>query len=294
VPEPGVIPPIRPNAQHQCSPRRRRCESETARRLFFRWLGATADSNGNHPAAREGLLAHEKIGLTPRSTSEPSEPTPDYEYSIQVNPWGLPTLAPSSKAEKTLRTVMNAIPSEIRSPFGLRDWGSSVEIQIRDGRVSKVGGSLFVEGRSRWLNHSWYLGTEKRNDSLPLRPYTIEPQNVLMREDRSIGLSNLITPQASEEQSEAAHKLEHDLRSLAARLQQPLRTLTTCISVLEDPPSPIRRCLGTYLRVARRRESQRLRLSRGFRDSQTAAILITSDNRYSVKRRKDLGHCFVA
>ena len=130
---------------------------------------------------------------------------PDYVYSIQVNPWGSPTLAPSSKAAQALRIAMMIVPGRVRSPLGLRDWGSFVSIQIRDGRVSKVGATLFVEGRSRWLNHSWYLATDMRNEPLPLRPYTIEGENVLMREDRSIGIRNLITPQATAEQAEAAH-----------------------------------------------------------------------------------------
>ena len=130
---------------------------------------------------------------------------PDYEYSIEVNPWGFPTFEPSSKAAKALRTVINAIPSGVRSPIGLRDWASFVDVRIRDGRVSEVEGIVFVEGRSRWLNHSWSLANERLRESLPLRPYTIESENVLMRDGRSRGICNLITSQASEEQAEAAH-----------------------------------------------------------------------------------------
>lgn len=130
---------------------------------------------------------------------------PDYSYAVEVNPWGFPTLAPSSKAVRALRIAMNVVPGRVRSLLGLRDWAAFVDIRIRDGRVSEVGGSVLVEGRSRWLNHSWYLATERLNEPLPLPPYTIESENVLMREDRSRGIRNLITPQASEEQAEAAH-----------------------------------------------------------------------------------------
>lgn len=129
---------------------------------------------------------------------------PDYIYSIQVNAWGSPTSPPISKSAKALMMAMVAIPSGLRSPLGLRDWGSFVDIRIRDGRVSDVGGAVFVEGRSRWLNHSWHLANEERGEPLP-RPYTIGPQDVLMWRDRSRGIRNLISPQASEEQAEAAH-----------------------------------------------------------------------------------------
>jgi hypothetical protein len=98
---------------------------------------------------------------------------PDYVYSIQVNPWGAPTLAPSSKAAHA--PAMVVIPGRVRSPLGLRDWGSFVDIRIRDGRVSEVGGTLIVEGRSRWLNYSWHLANERLDEPMPLRPYTIEP-----------------------------------------------------------------------------------------------------------------------
>jgi hypothetical protein len=60
---------------------------------------------------------------------------PDYVYSIQVNPWGAPTLAPSSKAAHALTIAVVVIPGRVRSPLGLRDWGSSVDIRIRDGCV---------------------------------------------------------------------------------------------------------------------------------------------------------------
>ena len=130
---------------------------------------------------------------------------PDYVYSTEVNPWGFPTFARSSEAAKALRTVINAIPGGVRSPLGLRDWASFVDIRIRDGRVSEVDGIVIVEGRSRWLNHSWCLATETRSEPLPLRPYAVESENVLMRDDRSRGIRNLISPQASEEQAEAAH-----------------------------------------------------------------------------------------
>jgi hypothetical protein len=105
---------------------------------------------------------------------------------------------------------MNAIPGGVRSPLGLRDWGSFVEMRIRDGRVSEVQGILFVEGRPRWLNHSWHLANERLHEPMPLLPYTIEGENVLMREGRSRGIRNLITSQASEEQTEAAHSWNKD------------------------------------------------------------------------------------
>jgi hypothetical protein len=132
---------------------------------------------------------------------------PDYVYSIEVNPWGFPTLAPypSSKPAKALRAVINAIPHGVRSPLGLRDWSSFVDVRIRDGHVSEVDATVFVEGRSRWLNHSWYLANERLSEPMPSRPYAIESENVLMREDRSRGILNLISPQASVEQAGAAH-----------------------------------------------------------------------------------------
>lgn len=130
---------------------------------------------------------------------------PDYVYSIEVDPWGSPTFETPSKAAKALRIVIDAIPSGVRAPLGMRDWASFIDIRIRDGRVSGVEGIVLVEGRSRWLNHSWSLAYERLSQTLPQRPYAIESENVLMRDGRSRGIRNLITPQASEEQAEAAH-----------------------------------------------------------------------------------------
>ena len=134
---------------------------------------------------------------------------PDYIYSIPVNPWGFPTFAPESDSRRRLAGVLwsatDVIPASIRAPFGLRHWLSEVDIDIRDGRVSKISGMVLVEGRSRWLNHEWSLVSEMPREPMQSRAYTTEPMNILMRTDRSRGLRNIVTPQASEQETEAAH-----------------------------------------------------------------------------------------
>jgi hypothetical protein len=134
---------------------------------------------------------------------------PDYAYSIQVNPWRFPTLTPESDSRRrfdaVLWSAMQVVPATIRAPFGLRGWISSVDINIRDGRVSKVSGIVLMEGRSRWLNHEWSLVSEMPREPMQLRAYTTEPMNILMKTDRSRGLRNILTPQASEQETEAAH-----------------------------------------------------------------------------------------
>jgi hypothetical protein len=134
---------------------------------------------------------------------------PDYDYSILVNPWGFPTIAPESdlraRFKAVLRSAMEVVPASVRAPFGLRDWVSSVDIYIRDGRVSKVTGEVLVEGRSRWLNHEWSLVNEMPRESTQSRAYMIEPVNIGMRTGRSRGLENILTPQASQQETEAAH-----------------------------------------------------------------------------------------
>ena len=134
---------------------------------------------------------------------------PDYAYSIQVNPWGFPTIAPESHSSRRLGAVlwsaMDIVPASIRAPFGLRDWVSEVDINIRDGRVSKVSGMVLVEGRSRWLNHEWSLVSEMPREPMQARAYMTEPVNILMRTDRSRGVGNILTAQASEQETEAAH-----------------------------------------------------------------------------------------
>ena len=134
---------------------------------------------------------------------------PDYVYSISVNPWGFPTTAPESGPGQTLdrllRFAMNVVPANVRAPLGLRDWVSGVNISIRDGRVSKVLGDVLVEGRTRWLNHQWSLVSEMRREPMQSQNYATEPINILMRTDRSRGLGNILTPQASEQETEAAH-----------------------------------------------------------------------------------------
>jgi hypothetical protein len=134
---------------------------------------------------------------------------PDYDYSILVNPWGFPTIAPESdsrpRLKAALRSAMEVVPASIRAPFGLRDWVSSVDINIRDGRVSKVTGVVLVEGRSRWLNHQWSLVSEIPREPMQARAYMTEPVNIAMRTGRSRGVENTLTAQASEQETEAAH-----------------------------------------------------------------------------------------
>lgn len=134
---------------------------------------------------------------------------PDYDYSILVNPWGFPTITPESdsrpRLKAALRSAMENVPARVRAPLGLRDWVSSVDINIRDGRVSKVIGEVLVEGRTRWLNHEWSLVDEIPSESTQSRTYLIEPVNIGMRTGRSRGLENILTPQASQQETEAAH-----------------------------------------------------------------------------------------
>jgi hypothetical protein len=134
---------------------------------------------------------------------------PDYAYSIPVNPWGFPTIAPESDSKRklnaVLRSAMDVVPASVRAPFGLRDWVSEVDINIRDGRVSKVLGIVLVEGRSRWLNHEWSLVSEMPYEPMQSRAYMTEPVNILMRTGRSRGLGNILLPQASEQETQAAH-----------------------------------------------------------------------------------------
>jgi hypothetical protein len=134
---------------------------------------------------------------------------PDYAYSIQVNPWGFPTIAPESHSRRRLDAVlwsaMDVVPASIRGPFGLRDWVSEVDINIGDGRVSQVSGMVLVEGRSRWLNHEWSLVSEMPREPMQARAYMTEPVNIAMRTGRSRGVENILTAQASEQETEAAH-----------------------------------------------------------------------------------------
>lgn len=134
---------------------------------------------------------------------------PDYTYSISVNPWEFPAIAPESDSRRrlnaVLRSAFDVLPASVRTPLGLRDWVSEIVISIRDGRVSKVLGMVMVEGRSRWLNHEWSLVNEMPREPMQARTYMTEPMNILMRTGRSRGLGNTLTPQASEQETEAAH-----------------------------------------------------------------------------------------
>ena len=134
---------------------------------------------------------------------------PDFAYSIQVNPWGYPSIATESELSRKLNAILwsalDDVPTSVRAPFGLRRWVSAVDIYIRDGRVSKVSGEVLVEGRSRWLNHEWSLVSEMPHEVLQSSAFMTKPENILMRTGRSRGLGNTITPQASEQETEAAH-----------------------------------------------------------------------------------------
>lgn len=156
------------------------------------------------PGTTRGTLGPKEGWTDPEEYERALRTYPDYVYSIELSPWASPTRPPSSISANLIRMAMNAVPSGLRSPLGLRDWASFLDIRIRDGRVSEVSGLVMVEGRSRWLNHSWSLAKERRNGPLSPRPYMIESENILMRDGRSRGTRNFITPQASEQQAEAA------------------------------------------------------------------------------------------
>jgi hypothetical protein len=134
---------------------------------------------------------------------------PDYEYAVEVNPWGFYTLPnpQRSRLQDVLRAVINGVPAPLRSRVGMRDWLATVDIAIRGGRVSRVSAAVFVEGRSQWIGHEWTLAGEMPRYDMRLRSYTIDGAHLSFRNNGGGAVRHYLTPRAPEDVVQAARSV---------------------------------------------------------------------------------------
>ena len=140
----------------------------------------------------------------------------DYAYDIKVGPWGYPTTATIREGrwrwwDRALLSAVNAMPVRVRSLLGLREWLTSVGVQIRGGHVSEVGAGSLVEGRSGgWILHEWGLAEELPDEDMPSRAFEIDRPILSGFEGYSEAIERHLTPKASEEEFRAAQTLNGD------------------------------------------------------------------------------------
>ncbi len=146
-------------------------------------------------------------------TLEPLPPRKNWvdpqEYDYQRNPFGLTTYGPGgqrSRAIQAISVVINAIPKRLRAVLGMRDWGSVVDLSIRNGRVQSVSAALLVEGRSEWLGYEWQFVDAMPHRKLQARVFVIDSAFLEMGNGVGMMILNTFTPKASEEEIQVARK----------------------------------------------------------------------------------------
>ncbi|MBI3477002.1 MAG: hypothetical protein HY010_14820 [Acidobacteria bacterium] len=133
----------------------------------------------------------------------------DYQYDFEISPFGLLTTDGHGKRDRVtraVRTVTNAIPKRLRAIIGLRDWGATVDLAIRGGRVQSVSGEVLVEGRSEWLGHEWRLVEAMPHSELQPKAFVIGSAILEMENGGGMLIQNIFTPDASVEEVRASRK----------------------------------------------------------------------------------------
>jgi len=134
----------------------------------------------------------------------------DYAYGIALAPFNVMS-APypqTGHLRRTIAALMIQTPSSWRDPLSLRDWEIEVEIYIRSGRVEKVLGSIFVEGRTRWLGNTWVLSADTHDQEIGPRAYKIIGTALTFPGNGGGGILQYLTPAATAEQLLAAHSFD--------------------------------------------------------------------------------------
>lgn len=128
----------------------------------------------------------------------------DNKYELGVSPFGSNVASPDSRWIRTLRVARERAPRHLRPLLGLRDWGTTVEIAMRAGRVQSVSAMTLVEGRSQWIGQSWELAERMPRSHMPVRAYAIGAAHLTTADGGGEMVRNYFTPTASKEETEAA------------------------------------------------------------------------------------------
>lgn len=129
----------------------------------------------------------------------------DYKYELGVSPFGT-TVGRVGRLAQALRAARELVATRLQPLLGLRDWGIVAELSIRSGRVQSVSAMTIFEGRSEWLSHEWELADGMPRYGMPARSYVIGATHLTMANGGGEMISNFITPRASDEEVNAAHK----------------------------------------------------------------------------------------
>jgi len=134
----------------------------------------------------------------------------DYRYGLEVSPFRLVTTedfsAQRGRVTLAIRTAINAVPAHLRGMLGMRDWGATVDLAIRGGRVQSVSGVLLVEGRSEWIGHEWRLASAMPRREMQAKAFVVETGFLEMENGGGMMIQDIFTPEASEEAVQAARK----------------------------------------------------------------------------------------
>ena len=129
----------------------------------------------------------------------------DYKFELGVSPFWA-TFGRVGRLAQALRGARGVVPTRLQPLLGLRDWGIVAELSIRSGRVQSVSAMTLFEGRSEWLGHEWELAEGMPRYGMPARAYAIGAAHLTMANGGGEMISNFITPRASDEEIDAAHK----------------------------------------------------------------------------------------
>src|SRR5579864_3582059 len=131
----------------------------------------------------------------------------DYKYELGVSPFGT-TVARAGRLAQALRAAREVVPTHLRPWLGLRDWGITAELSVRGGHVQSVSAMTLFEGRSEWLGHEWELSEGMPRYAMPARAYAIGLTHLSMANGGGVMISNFITPRASDEEIDVAHRFD--------------------------------------------------------------------------------------
>jgi hypothetical protein len=126
----------------------------------------------------------------------------DYKYEITVSPFG--NMSRPMPGSQTLHDFLGSMPPSLRAIFGLRDWGVTVEVSIRKGKLRSVSAMTLVEGCCGWLGHEWELTDLMPHSDMPHRAYLIGAANLTIPPRGGTAITNFFTPAASPEEGQIA------------------------------------------------------------------------------------------
>jgi hypothetical protein len=129
----------------------------------------------------------------------------DYKYELGISPFGTTTLK-AGRLTQAMRAARESVPAHLRSVLGMRDWGTVVELAIRNNRVQSVSAMALVEGRSEWLGHRWQVAEGMPRHDMRPQAYAIGAANLTMEDGGGMMIENFFTPRASEEEVESARQ----------------------------------------------------------------------------------------